>query len=240
MFLFKSKPEIHERLYALIPSFNTSSQDFYTAVEEDLKAREVPGLQTSRVEYAEGGLLSDKRLYLHFERERITFDICAAPFGTAYFFSCRMGEHPAGVRWWHLLILLAGLGFWALLSFFLLAYVLGLLTPFAWPFVFLAVPLLAIFAMRNSRSLGLKDLDAVLLNLPVINTIYEAWIRRETYYREDTRRMYLDTLKAVVKEHVEELTAAKGITLVTYQEQSAAGGMLYKPTAVELPERAVA
>ncbi|HTQ95417.1 MAG TPA: hypothetical protein VMH89_01350, partial [Candidatus Acidoferrum sp.] len=66
----------------------------YRSVEDELKARKVPGLRISRVEYHEGGLLSDKRTYLRLARERFAFDVCAAPFGRAYFFSLRFVEVP--------------------------------------------------------------------------------------------------------------------------------------------------
>jgi hypothetical protein len=240
MFLFKRKPEVYEHLYALVPDFNLSSQEFYAAIEEDLKTRKVPSLEISRVEYAEGGLLSDKRLYLHFARERLTFDICAAPFGTAYFFSCRFAEIPATVQLWHLIAIFCVGYVGAVGALLVMAKIFGALTIFVLPMVgigFLACLAVLIFVMRDPVGAGIKNLDAILLKIPVVNAIYEAWFRKETYYREDTRRMYFDTVKAVVKEHVENVTAAKGITLVTYHESSPVLGVLYKPVAVELPIR---
>jgi hypothetical protein len=243
MFPFKRKPEVFEHLYALVPDFNTSSQEFYTEIEEDLKTRKVPGLEMSRVEYAEGGVLSDKRLYLHFWRERLTFDICAAPFGTAYFFSCRFAEIPATVQLWQLIAIFCVGYAGSITALLMLAKVFGALTILVLPIAgvaFLAVLAVLIFVLRDPVGAGIKNLDAILLKIPVVNAVYEAWFRKETYYREDTRRMYFDTIKAVLKEHVEEVTAAKGITLVTYHERSPILGALYKPFAVELPERQAA
>jgi hypothetical protein len=83
--------------------------------------------------------------------------------------------------------------------------------------------------------MGLKDLDTTLLQLPVVGAVYEAWFRKETYYRVDTRLMYLDTVNAVVKAVVEETTGAKGINLIRFNEHSPILGELYKPTEVALP-----
>lgn len=74
-------------------SFNKlqfSSQEFYSAVEQALQAKEIPKIQFRRVSFSEGGLLSSKREYLRVTRKEYVFDICAAPFGTDFF-----------VSWWH-------------------------------------------------------------------------------------------------------------------------------------------
>ena len=84
--------------------------------------------------------------------------------------------------------------------------------------------------------MGLKDLDTALLNTPVINAVYEAWFRKETYYRQDTRLMYLDTVNEVVKQHIEAITGAKGIKLLRYNQHSPILGELYRPTVVQLQE----
>ncbi len=237
MFPFKPKAEVLEHLYALVPNFNLPSQEFYASIEQELNDRKVPGLQTSRVEYAEGGILSDQRLYLHFERERLTFDICAAPFGSAYFFSCRYGEPARVVHLWQLAALVMALLFGGLVSFSMCVKIFGLMAPFVWPVACVAVLALAVYVMRNAVAMGLKDLDASLLQIPVLNAIYEAWFRRDSYYRQDTRRMYIDIIKEVVKRQIEEVTEAKGITLVKYNERSPILEDLYRVTVVEFREK---
>ena len=42
-------------------------------------------------------------------RELLVFDVCAAPFGTAYFYSCRFAELPSQIKLWQLAVLLIGL-----------------------------------------------------------------------------------------------------------------------------------
>jgi hypothetical protein len=87
---------------AFIDGFHYAPSEFYDAVEKELKARQVPGMDMSRIEFAQGGILSDKRLYLRMMRERLTFDVCAAPFGTSFFFSCRMADTCLLAKNWYL------------------------------------------------------------------------------------------------------------------------------------------
>src|ERR1017187_1933844 len=127
------KADVLSHWYIPVPNFNASTVEFYTAVEKELNEQKVPGLEISRVDFAEGGLLSDKRTYLRMTRERLVFDICGAPFGTNYFYSCRFGELPAVVQLWELVVLAAGLGFCAVISFLVFVKIFGLLAPFVWP-----------------------------------------------------------------------------------------------------------
>lgn len=226
---FEKKPaDVIDHWYALIPGFNTSTKDFYEAVENELKECQVPGLEIFHVDFAEGGVMSSKREYLRMTRERLVFDICAAPFGKAYFFSCRFAEIPAVIRLWQLLVVLVAAFMLVAVTFRFLGLILGALILLA-GFVFL------IYALRNAVALGLKDLDATLIRSPVVGPIYENWFRKETYYRQDTRLMYRDTVSDVVKAKVEETTGAKGIKLIKFNDYSPILGELYKPTTVQIP-----
>jgi hypothetical protein len=159
-------------------------------------------------------------------RERLVFDICAAPFGTAYFFSCRFAEIPAVIQLWQLLVVLIGALMIAGLIFKVAGIILGI-------GILIVGFIAAIYLLRNAVSLGLKDLDATLIKSPVVGPIYENWFRKETYYRQDTRLMYRDTVNDVVKAKVEEATGAKGIKLIKFNDYSPILGELYKPTMVQ-------
>ena len=199
-------PEVLHYWHERVENFHTSPQDFYAAIEKTLKERKVPGLDVSRVEFAEGGLLSAKREYLRLTRERLIFDICAAPFGTSFFFSCRFAELSLVIRpdaVFAMLAILALIG-WAF------THVWGLF----FGIVAMLLLLMAVTSiLRNAVSIGLSDLDAWLVKQPGIGGIYEILFRTNTYYREDTRVMYLDTVPVVVKRIYEDLTAAEGIKL---------------------------
>ena len=237
-FFEKKQAGVIDHWYALIPSFNSSTKYFYEAVEKELKDRQVPGLEIFHVDFAEGGILSNKREYLRMTRERLVFDICAAPFGTSYFFSCRFAEIPAVVKLWEILLFLFGSCFAAFWGLFIATRILGALGFMLYPFMLLAFLVMAIYTMRNAVAMGLKDLDASLIKTPVIGPIYEAWFRKGTYYRHDTRLMYCETVNAVVKAKVEETTGAKGIKLVRYMENCPMLSELYKLNSVPLPKGA--
>jgi len=202
--------------------FSLDPQEFYARVEKHLESQKIPGMEISRVEFAEGGLLSGQREYLRLMRERLAIDTCAAPFGTHFFFSCRIVHIPALVRLWHLV---AAFLFFAIIGN-LLVYLLG----FSFAVIAVISLLFAIAAVfRNAGSTSFSDLDKLLLNIPVVATLYENWFRLETYYREDTRTLYYNILPGLVKAAAEEITADKGIKLVRRDELAPVFVELHRP-----------
>jgi hypothetical protein len=164
-------------------------------------------MTVNREEFAEGGLMSDQRLYLRFLRERFWILACAAPFGKIYFFSCRVIHVPALVRLWHIV---ATLVFFCVTGFLLIK-------PLGVTFAIVAEVAL-IFALvgvlRNAGSAAFDDLDRLLLRIPVVSTIYQDWFRVDTFYREDTRSLYISMLPQLIREAAEEICAQKGFRLV--------------------------
>lgn len=221
------KAEVINHWYTLIPGFKTPTAEFYASIEAELKAREVPGLEMSRVEFAEGGLLSAKRTYLRMTRERLVFDVCSSPFGTSHFFSCRFAEIRAVVKLWQLAITLIGIFVFIGLLWRVFGFFLGTLA-------IIVAFVLGIYFLRNAVALGLHDVDSMLIKSPVVGPIYERFFRKETYYREDTRLMYHDMVNEIVKAKVEEVTGAKGIKLVQFNEYDLIWSELYKPRIVNL------
>ena len=216
------KADVISHWYALVPDFQSSTQEFYASIEKELEARKVPDLEISRVEFAEGGVLSAKREYLRMTRERLVFDICAAPFGTSYFYSLRFAELPSVVRLWQI-------GLFLFLLFIPLGIILSMFGFFLGWLIFISLCGAAIYTARNAVAMGLQNLDATLIKAPVIGPIYERFFRKETYYRIDTRLMYLETIDAIVKKKVEETTSAKGIKLLSIKQHSPIFDELYKP-----------
>lgn len=78
--------------HKLFESFQESPQRVFTLIEESLNKRNIPDIKVSRIEYPEAGALSAKRLYLRVQRREHIFDVCAAPFGTAFFVSWWLGK----------------------------------------------------------------------------------------------------------------------------------------------------
>jgi len=230
IFGFKpKKDEVLNHWIGFADGYSAPPQEFYEALQHELEVRKIPGLELSEMEYPEGGLLSENRVYLRMIRERLAFDACAVPFGTSYFFSCRTVYSPAIVRFWHVLLVLF---IFSILHYFLwrpLGFTYATIAT-----VGLIVALAQIF--RNTIALGLSNLDATLLKVPAIGPIYERWFRTETYYRFDARLMYLHTVSALVKELAEEVTGEKGIKLVTQFERAPVLGDLYKPVKPSLED----
>lgn len=203
------------------PNFNYPPKDFYDRVEAELKSKKLPGLSLSRVEYSEGGMLSDKRIYLRVIRERFIFDTCAAPFGSEFFFSYRSVYFPAKLKVWHVLFVIA---------FFLLVY-WPLFRLYGEPYAsisLLCVILAVAKVFENAVMSELSDLDALLLKIPAFGIIYEVFFRKDTYYREDTRLLYLEIIPRIVQGIIEEITAEKGVKLNQF-ERAPILGDLYKP-----------
>lgn len=177
---------------------------------DDLNSRQIPDLDAELINFFEGGVLTQRRSYLRMERERIAFDVCSAPFGTAWFFSCRIAEIPFVMRLWELVVLLAilfGL-------FFLYPLVFGL---FWGPVVYVLSIASGLVLLNTFATTPTKSLDAVLLKIPVLGSLYELFVRRNrTYYREDTRAMYCQVLNSVVASKIEELAAANALGDVEY------------------------
>lgn len=220
---FKRKnDEVLDHWISFVDGFNQPPQEFYTLVKQELDARKIPSMEMSEVEYAEGGLLSNKRIYMRMIRERLAFDMCAAPFGNSYFFSCRTVHSPPALRLWHIAAVLAFLWIMYALLFKYLGFLFSVIA-------FVAL-LIAIFeTFRNAVAMGLNDLDNALMKIPVVGPIYENWFRKETYYRQDARLVYLKIVPEIVKTAAENVTAAKGVKLVQQYERAPIFGELYKP-----------
>lgn len=227
---FKTKKdEVLNHWIAFVEGFGMPPGEFYGAVEKELTTRKIPGLEISRVEYAEGGLLSDRRTYLRMIRERLAFDTCASPFGTGYFFSCRTVYSPAVVRWWHLLMTVV------------ILYIIAelLVRPLGYGFAGIAVAgliLAVVMTFQNAAASKVADVDAALLKVPFVGPIYECWFRLDTYYRQDTRLVYLETIPALVRKLAEHVTADQGLKLVPQYQRAPVLGELYRPVAARPKE----
>lgn len=206
IFWKRQQPEVLDGWFAPCHDFESSPQKFYESIEAELVAKRIPDLAVSRQLFAEGGLLSAQREYLRMRRERLVFDVCSAPFGTYWFFNYRLWAEPSEVRLWQVvcvLLVLGGIGYayWAILGLYwgVSLFVLNIVS--------------ACVLMRNAVALGLQRLDDILLRLPVLGPVYEDWMRPDTYYRQDTRNMYLHAIRDIVESKVREFVGAPGVQL---------------------------
>lgn len=199
--------------HQLFEGFSTSTQEFYAAVEEAIRRRELPEVTTSRVLWKEGGIASADREYLRVERRRIAFDICSAPYGRGHFFSWWLARIPPRFGLLVTLGLLLG-------SFFVIGLLNAALLPlvrgscigglFAFVFPFLGLPLLLLFLGYLVHEGTLGDEEWVL-SLPILGWLYAIAFNPITYYRLDTAMMFRDSVRSAVEEVVNQVREAKGL-----------------------------
>lgn len=203
------KAEVSSHWGTALRGVQFSAQEFYTKVEQDIAAREWPGVELLRVLHREAGLLSHSREYLRVVRQRQVFDLCAAHLGKDYFFTLREAEIKPPLSLASLLIFLAALGMlltWSVNSF-------GFLPGLIQFFTLLA---LGLFVLWNTLRMGLTRLDGLLLRCPVLGPVYETFFRNSTtYFQHDTRMVFLKLMDELVKEQVDAETSAKGIKLLS-------------------------
>ena len=205
----RKKPNVLDYKTKLIDGLQCSTDEFYKAIEDDLAVREVPGLAISREEFFEGGLMSIKRVYLRMRRERLVFDVCSAPFGKTWFFSYRFAEIPACLMVWELLLVLA------ILAAIVFGYIL-LFGPLSGGIIIGTTILGFGVLLRNSLALEFYGLDDFLLRVPVFGIVYETLLRTETYYREDTRVMYMTLVREIIEARSAEFAKEKGFALTPF------------------------
>lgn len=218
--------------HKLIENFQTSSKDFYASVELALDYRHVPGLKVSRVNWSEGGVLSPDREYLRVEGDRHSFDMCAAPFGTGYFFSSWTTKKKARF------VVLYLISF-ALLTLFIgwllqqatnfvwrgsyglgLSMVFGLLRLVVNPFVLIPLSFLVVlWLIALAARAGNNGPEAAILTVPLAGWFYEKVFAPETFYRIDTMLMFQSAVHSAMMEAIDGQTTQKGVRGLTEDER---------------------
>ena len=85
--LLKGTSEATDNWRHLFADMEYDPEDFYALVEEILNERQVPDVIITRRIFKQGGILSYQRVFLEVSRGDYIFHICAAPWGTGFFFS---------------------------------------------------------------------------------------------------------------------------------------------------------
>lgn len=193
--------------YQLIENFETSSLAFYAAVEEGIKTRGVPGYISSRTEFREAGLMTARREYLRIVRGKHTFDICAAPFGSGFFFSWWLVEQTSSFG---VLYLLAFLAASCLLFAFLLA-VVGNIAGIAMGLIFSCLGVPGIWWLVGNVARDNPAFVDIILVTPILGGLYQRIFDPPTYYVMDTALMFQQAVHNAVIEVVDQVTTARGL-----------------------------
>jgi len=196
-----------------VENFQTSAIEFYAAVEQALQPRQIPDYTVSRIDWREGGVLTARREYLRIKRGKLAFDLCAAPFGTGFFFSWWLAElPPTHALLWAILICFLGLGF-----------IGGMVAEFGFSGLFWGIVLgvgalwLAGYLLREGH-LG-TEVEDMVLAIPFFGALYEKFFKPSTYYKVDTALMFQSVVHTAVLEVVDQLMSAKGARPLTELER---------------------
>ena len=196
-----------------IENFQTSTMEFYVAVEQALKPRQIPDYSVSRIDWREGGVLTARREYLRIKRGKLAFDLCAAPFGAGFFFSWWLAELPPA----HGLL-------WALLIwFFGLIFIGGMVVSYGfsglfWGFILGLGGVFLLGYLLKEGKLG-TDVEDVVLAIPVFGYLYERFFQPSTYYKMDVTLMFQSVVHTAVLEVVDQVMSAKGARALTELER---------------------
>jgi hypothetical protein len=197
-----------------LENFQTSAMEFYAAVELALAPKQIPDYSTSRVDWKEGGVLSARREYLRVKRGKLVFDICAAPFGTGYFFSWWLAEvPPSGGLIWALFIVIGSLIFMSI-SVQAFGAVAGMFLG-----VIGCIAALLGLGYLIHQGQGGSDLEDRILGIPFFGSLYERLFRPFTYYKMDTAIMFQSVVHKIVMDVIDPLFEAKGVRALTELER---------------------
>lgn len=194
------------------PGLQHSPLQFYAAVEQKLGESRIPGLDLERILLRQGGVLSGKRYYLRSGRDKLVFEICAAPFGTGFFVSSRFFDRMRVARWYHVLLAVGILC--ALVSPFYSRF--GLLWSAV---IFSGVAALVLSFMRLAAFDALGWIRRILPKAPLIGRIYETYFNPDTFFRQDTNACYRMAVHELVMSAIDDMTNQHGIRRLTEEER---------------------
>lgn len=205
------KPQVQSHQATYLENFSISPGDLYKAIESEIAEKQIPDIEVSRVFFREGGLLSANREYLRIRRERFAYLVCAAPWGTSFFFSTRLTEIPCSLRWWELILTVVVFTGW----FFAYWHLLGLM----WGIAIFVLNVISLAVLcRNLIAMGWNRLDDLLMRLPVFGVIYELYLRPGTFFREDTRGLFQNLIQAIVHRQIGNFSASSGLSLLEFKD----------------------
>ncbi|MFN0009565.1 MAG: hypothetical protein ACKVXR_16835 [Planctomycetota bacterium] len=201
----------------LIDGFQYSPQAFYTALEEALTKRTIPDTKTIRIELDEGPVLSGKRIYLRVTREELSFDICAAPFGSGFFVSWWLGKPSRRGLLYALLLVGAIVAFPAVVVILgVMMQIFGVLNGVVGT---LSIVLVGIAGLGYFIRRGVLGIEDEVLALPIVGAIYDWIYKPSTYYRLDTASMFQHTVHIAVLEVIDSITNTGGVRALSEFER---------------------
>ena len=204
--------EVISHWHLLADDMRASALNYYAAIEEELKRREVPSIRTERVDWREGGITTAKREYLRVTRERLTFDLCAAPFGAGFFFSWWLAVQRSPYA--------SVLGYAGLVVFLgIAAAMIGNMGIMAGGFLFLVALAVALTVVSQLAGDGTTLPEDAVQSMPAIGALYDKVFRPETYYSLDTTIMFQESVRRAVNTVIAGERSAQGLRALSPDEE---------------------
>jgi len=209
-------PQVLGHWHTLIEGFSTSSLDFYELVKAGLARRQIPDLKIKSVKWKQSGFGSGKRVYLRVSREGLNFDICAAPFGTGYFFSWWLARIPRillDILFLLLILVVVGADVHSAMGqgqegqTAIQALNSGCSVILR---MFVLVPVI-LFGLGLLVRYGNLGLEPTVLSMPITGFFYALVFRPVTYFNEDTAIMFKESVHHAVLEAIDQVTTAQGV-----------------------------
>lgn len=208
----KQPAVIFSHWYHLFEGLQEAPKSFYESLEGSIKKRGVPDVVLSRIDYHEGGVFSAKREYLRAERQRLVFDVCAAPFGNGFFVSWWLGEARS---FWSMVVTVAMIVF----GLFLFGYFIKTLGFFSGIVVALFVSFIILWVFGYLVREGSLRIELSLSEIPLFGPMFDLIFKPLTYYRIDTNLMFQESIRLAVMDVVDEITQAKGLRSLSDSER---------------------
>jgi hypothetical protein len=209
----------------LVENFNFSPREFYVLLAKTIEERKVPGLTADLVKMFESVIGSSKRIYMTVARERFVYYVCAAPYGSGFFFSWRLVDERRPGEWYHPLVMMSLIGVLSgVLTIFALNPLISALsalgfdaigilqiTPFV-PIMLFLLFVAAVWSMMRIASLpGYERLAVIIERIPLVGRVFERHFRPDTYYRQDSQKMYQKVFEIAINETITSITALQGV-----------------------------
>lgn len=203
------------RWHHYLDGFESGAHRFYAALDAAIERRRIPDARVSRVTVtengvhsAEVGMLTQARVCVRVEREDLTIDVCATPFGSGLAVSWWLTK-PSRKGLLYLLIascVLLGVPI-AVAGFDLLASSFGPLLGGAWG-AMLAAAGIAILGVLVRR--GFLRLEDEVRALPIAGAIYDWFFVPRAHYRMDLAESFSNAVHLSVLEVVDALSRSRG------------------------------
>jgi len=198
--------EILSRWHKSVDNLSTSTLGFYDSIEKAVRAKELP-ISATRTTRLEHGILSGTRQYLELSYDRYVYVLSALPFGKDFYFGWHLGRKMPN---------LAALGCGIVMGvpvLLLISVTIAGVVKGAFLFVFLLAG--GLFAIGTGAAGNVSEIQEALCALPLIGPVYRRLFNPDTFYTEESRVMFEESVHRVVLDVVAGILTINKMTPLT-------------------------